>query len=123
MTKDDKVEELTQIFQTLIIQQKNLQAQLKDLNKSIANMNEQLTLLVELNKEPNCNTENIVTTNQSPVWRNNSFKIGDRVIVTNRYCGLQGTTGKIIKLSSAQATIEADNGDTFRKYKQNLHRI
>jgi hypothetical protein len=123
MTEDDEVEKLTKLFETLIVQQKNLQGQLEDLNKSIANTNERLTLLVESSKEPNRKTENTEITSQSPVRRRNSLKIGDRVIVTNRYRGLQGTTGKVIKLSSAQATIEADNGETFRKYKQNLRRI
>ena len=123
MTKGNEVEELTDIFRTLLLQQRDLQQQLTTLNQSIAHTNERLSLLLETNQEePNGITETSATINDS-IRRRNSFEIGDRVIVTNRYRGLQGTVGKIIKLSNAQATIEADNGETFRKYKQNLRKL
>ena len=123
MTEGNEVEELTDIFRTLLLQQRDLQQQLTTLNQSIAHTNERLSLLLETNQEePNGITETSATINDS-IRRRNSFEIGDRVIVTNRYRGLQGTVGKIIKLSNAQATIEADNGETFRKYKQNLRKL
>ena len=123
MTEGNEVEELTDIFRTLLLQQRDLQQQLTTLNQSIANTNERLSLLLETNQEePNGITETSATINDS-IRRRNSFEIGDRVIVTNRYRGLQGTVGKIIKLSNAQATIETDNGETFRKYKQNLRKL
>ena len=122
MTEGNEEEELTDIFKTLLLQQRDLQQQLTTLNQSITNTNERLNLLLETNQEPNGNIETSAIINE-PVRRRNSFDIGDRVIVTNRYRGLQGTVGKIIKLSNAQATIETDNGETFRKYKQNLRRL
>ena len=123
MTEGNEVEELTDIFRTLLLQQRDLQQQLTTLNQSIAHTNERLSLLLETNQEePNGITETSATINDS-IKRRNSFEIGDRVIVTNRYRGLQGTVGKIIKLSNAQATIEADNRETFRKYKQNLRKL
>jgi septation ring formation regulator EzrA len=54
----------------------------------------------------------------------NTIRIGDIVEVTNRYKGRLGVRGKVIKVTSAQVLIEAnDNGETFRKYKANVRII
>ena len=50
-----------------------------------------------------------------------SFQIGNRVVITNNYKGLQGRTGSIIHNTHRQVTIRLD-GDrrTFIKNKSNV---
>ena len=133
MTEGNEVEELTNIFRTLIIQQRNLEEQLTRLNDSIVNTNERLNLLIDSNQDTSRNieieavpaeTEAVPVAQQPDLPRRGSFEIGDRVIVTNKYRGLKGTKGTIVSLSNAQATVKPDNnGVNFRKYKQNLRRL
>ena len=91
MTKDNEIEELTNVFRTLILQQRNLEQQLTRLNESILNTNERLNLLIDTNQETDNETESVTVTEQPETLRRGSFEVGDRVIVTNRYQGLQGT--------------------------------
>ena len=133
MTEGNEVEELTNIFRTLIIQQRNLEEQLTRLNDSIVDTNERLNLLINSNQDTSrdieieavpAETEAVPVTQQPELPRRGSFEIGDRVIVTNKYRGLKGTKGTIVSLSNAQATVKPDNnGVNFRKYKQNLRRL
>ena len=49
------------------------------------------------------------------------FQVGDRVREMNNYRNLKHVTGVVIKVTSAQATINPDNGGAnFRKHKRNL---
>ena len=123
MTENNKIEELTNVFRTLILQQRNLEQQLTRLNESILNTNERLNLLIDNNQEQDNEPETVTVIEQSETPRRGILEVGDRVIVTNRYRGLQGTRGTIVSLSNAQATVKPDNGANFRKYKQNLRRI
>jgi hypothetical protein len=133
MTEGNEVEELTNVFRELIIQQHNLKEQLTRLNESIVNTNERLNLLIDSGQDTNRNNEvlsipadnqAIPSTEQPDLARRGSFEVGDRVVVTNKYRGLKGTKGTIVSLSNAQATVKPDNnGATFRKYKQNLRRL
>ena len=123
MTEDNEIEELTNVFRTLILQQRNLEQQLTRLNESILNTNERLNLLIDNNQEQDNEPETVTVIEQSETPRRGILEVGDRVIVTNRYRGLQGTRGTIVSLSNAQATVKPDNGANFRKYKQNLCRI
>ena len=123
MTEDNEIEELTNVFRTLILQQRNLEQQLTRLNESILNTNERLNLLIDNNQEQDNEPETVTVIEQSETPRRGILEVGDRVIVTNRYRGLQGTRGTIVSLSNAQATVKPDNGANFRKYKQNLRRI
>ena len=57
MTEGNEVEELTNIFRTLIIQQRNLEEQLTRLNDSIVDTNERLNLLINSNQDTSRNIE------------------------------------------------------------------
>jgi hypothetical protein len=73
----------------------------------------------------NQNTEITQTrTAQKAEDRNRPLRIGDRVLVTNRYKGRQGVTGSVVRLTQTQAVVRPDNGEEdFRKYKANLRRV
>jgi hypothetical protein len=133
MTEGNEVEELTNAFRELITQQRNLKEELTRLNDTIENTNERLNLLINSEQESSRKNEvqpttvinqEITSTEQHDPPRRGNLKIGDRVIVKNKYRGLKGTKGTIISLSNAQATVRPDNnGATFRKYRQNLRRL
>jgi hypothetical protein len=56
--------------------------------------------------------------------RTRSIQVGDRVVVTNKYKGRQGTVGTVTKLTKTQAYVNPDgDGETFRCYKANLKKI
>lgn len=48
------------------------------------------------------------------------LNIGDIVLITNNHRGLQGTRGKIVKLSRKQATVKLQNGTVIQRAKRNL---
>lgn len=51
------------------------------------------------------------------------LKIGDTVLITNSYRGLQGAKGNIVKLSRKQATIKLQDGTIIQRAKRNLNKI
>ena len=85
MTEDNEIEELTNVFRTLILQQRNLEQQLTRLNESILNTNERLNLLIDNNQEQDNEPETVTVIEQSETPRRGILEVGDRVIVTNRY--------------------------------------
>jgi hypothetical protein len=56
--------------------------------------------------------------------RNTTLKIGDSVVVTNRYKGRKGQTGVVVGITATQVRLKPDNGeDEYRSYKANVKKI
>ena len=92
----------------------------RDLNKEINDLTEEIRKL-NIRLE---NLQNSASNSQTKRKNSQPLTVGERVVVTNNYKSRSGTTGTIVRLTSAQAYIEPDNGkETFRSYKANLKRL
>jgi uncharacterized protein YlxW (UPF0749 family) len=94
--EEDRIECLTKQLESLQIQVSNIQQELKTLST--------VRSKTSLSRKPK-----------------GDIRVGDKVIVLNKYRSLKDTTGIVIAVTSAQATVRPDNGGPdFRRYKSNL---
>ena len=96
----------------------NLRSQLEGLNISL----QLATAEKHRREQKNLNQRSSLTSNPSTKQTNipDTFTVGARVRIRNKYRGNKGKVGKIIFLSSRTATVEIPNEGSFIKYFHNL---
>jgi hypothetical protein len=94
--------------------------QIQDLSKQIEELSAQLALLITQDQEQELNEQQGLTaTNEEQ-----SFAIGDRVIITNNYKGHRGKQGIITHITDKQVSLRVDGQQrVINKRKTNIRKV
>lgn len=94
-------------------------AEVERLKKEVNQLQRRISELELQVATGNTNSNNQQT--NKPRTSGELVQVGDRVRVLNDHRRLRQTTGVVVKVTSAQATINPDSGGAwFRRYKRNL---
>lgn len=113
MNQSEKDRELYEQAEALALQLERLTLQANTVRNQLVQLNNQRTRR-EADKDK-----------VAPVpRRNQTIQIGDKVVVTNKYKGRQGTIGIVTRLTRTQAYVDPEgDGEVFRRYKANLRKL
>jgi hypothetical protein len=105
-------------------QQSNSQGRkLSKIEKKILILEKELALLkLELEKEK---VERVILyENQKEAnFSENTFKVGDRVVITNNYKGKKNTKATVTKVNSCMLQLHCDDGVECKRSKSNVKKI
>ena len=105
-------------------QQSNSQGRkLSKIEKKILILEKELALLkLELEKEK---VERVILyeNQKEPNFSENTFKVGDRVVITNNYKGKKNTNATVTKVNSCMLQLHCDDGVECKRSKSNVKKI
>lgn len=105
-------------------QQSNSQGRkLSKIEKKILILEKELALLkLELEKEK-VERVNLYQNQKEANFSENTFKVGDRVVITNNYKGKKNTKATVTKVNSCMLQLHCDDGVECKRSKSNVKKI
>ena len=101
---------------------KSTKQKIKDLTAKLESINQELhDLQIQVQHEQE--ETRILRRERSQSQRRRSMQIGDLVEITNNYQNLQGTQGRVIRLSTSFVTIRTPEGREITRGLQNVQII